>query len=54
MKFGHKYGEKFSIGVEMKLVTNYLKIGRDPGWIELFFDLSFVVIYIEKSEDGST
>lgn len=28
----------------MKMVTNYLKNGRDPGWIELFFDLTYAVL----------
>ncbi len=26
------------------MFTNYMKKGRDPGWIELFFDLSYVVL----------
>jgi len=27
-----------------KIVTNYLKAHRNPGWVELFFDLAFVVL----------
>lgn len=26
------------------MLSNYLKKGRDPGWIELFFDLAYVVM----------
>lgn len=28
----------------MNTLTNYLKKGRDPGWVELFFDLAYAVL----------
>lgn len=28
----------------MNLITNYMKEGRDPTWIELFFDLAYAVM----------